>query len=205
MPLPGLQVCEMPHPLLPLTSDSHLSLPPCLPCRTQDTKGVGLAEATHSNTTLWPDTTVVFSGAATMTTSCSLADTRDPTERGQARCSVTWWGRCGPEPARAPSDACRKQSPGPTELAGNQSPLSQSQNSLASDLAPEQSLGRPQQHHSSLLSPLTLNRERQALQVERLTWLEKSFQLKHCCDCVALSKSHSERATGSHVQKVMRG
>lgn len=52
-----------------------------LPCRTQDTKGVGSAEATHSITTLWPDTTVVFSGAATMTTSCPPMDARDPGER----------------------------------------------------------------------------------------------------------------------------
>lgn len=47
-------------------------------CRTQDTKGMGSAEATHSITTLWPETTVVFSGAATMTTSCPLVDARDP-------------------------------------------------------------------------------------------------------------------------------
>lgn len=52
-----------------------------LPCRTQDTIGVGSAEATHSITTLWPDTTVVFSGAATMTTSCTPVDSRDPGER----------------------------------------------------------------------------------------------------------------------------
>lgn len=52
-----------------------------LPCRTQDTKGVGSAEATHSITTLCPDTTVVFSGAATMTTSCPPGDARDPGER----------------------------------------------------------------------------------------------------------------------------
>lgn len=42
---------------------------------------MGSAEATHSITTLWPDTTVVFSGAATMTTSCPPADARDPGER----------------------------------------------------------------------------------------------------------------------------
>lgn len=40
-----------------------------LPCRIQETNGVGSAEAIHSMTALSPATTVVFSGAATIATS----------------------------------------------------------------------------------------------------------------------------------------
>lgn len=89
------------HPYSSLTR-GHVKCPtppfPCppapslhLPCRTQDTKGVGSAEATHSITTLWPDTTVVFSGAATMTTSCPLVDTRDPGERANQQAALLFW------------------------------------------------------------------------------------------------------------------
>lgn len=70
----------MPRPPFPSPQVTSLHLP----CRTQDTKGMGSAVATHSITTLWPETTVVFSGAATMTTSCPLVDARDPGERWQA-------------------------------------------------------------------------------------------------------------------------
>lgn len=62
------------HPISPLL----LPCPLHSPCRAQDTIGVGSAEATHSITTLCPDTTVVFSGAATMSTSCPLVAARDP-------------------------------------------------------------------------------------------------------------------------------
>lgn len=85
----------MPHPPFPCPQVPSLHLP----CRTQDTKGVGSAEATHSITTLWPETTVVFSGAATMITSCPLVDARDPGERaGQQAALPLGVFMCSPSP-----------------------------------------------------------------------------------------------------------
>lgn len=55
---------------------------------------MGSAEATHSNTTLCPDTTVVFSGAATMTTSWPLVASKDPVEKigGQGQLATLCFG-----------------------------------------------------------------------------------------------------------------